>query len=166
MSFISQGKYKMLQKHLWYILSFLVFHHTSAFIFLLLSKSVLLLCLLVQFCRTDRGTDQTWPAFNFWPLTQQPSTSFSLRKDGFDGWAVDRTKNWLQNWVQKVFVNGSMSGVMHGVPQGSVLGLILFNIFLSDINSGIECTLSSLLITPSCGVWLTCQTDEMPSGGT
>lgn len=40
-----------------------------------------------------------------------------------------------------MFVNGSMSGVMHGVPQGSVLGLILFNIFLSDINSGIECTL-------------------------
>lgn len=54
-------------------------------------------------------------------------------------------RNWLDSHIQKVVVSGSMfrwRSVASAVPQGSMFGSVFFHVFISDIESWTESTLS------------------------
>ena len=69
----------------------------------------------------------------------------------------------------RVAVNGSMSKrrpVTSDVPHGSVVGPALFNIFVSNTDSGIECTFTEFAEdTKLCGAVNTLEGRDAHAGG-
>jgi len=68
-----------------------------------------------------------------------------LKRHEFDGWTTRWISSWQVSCTQRPVVNGSMSKrrpVKSGIPQRLVWGQALFNIYVSNKDSGIECIFS------------------------
>ena len=76
------------------------------------------------------------------PITSLVDKSMKYR---LDKWTVRWIKNWLNCWASSVVNSGtkcSWKPDISGLPHMLALGLLLFSIFINDLDDGTQCTFS------------------------
>uniref|UniRef100_A0A8C5MQR1 Reverse transcriptase domain-containing protein n=1 Tax=Leptobrachium leishanense TaxID=445787 RepID=A0A8C5MQR1_9ANUR len=87
---------------------------------------------------------------------------FKLRKIGLDENTCSWIENCLKDRVQRVVKNGTFSrwtSVVSGFPQGFVIGPILLNLFINELEIGIESHVSVFADDTKLGKVIQCEQD-------